>query len=139
VFHVTADSNIFISAFNFGGNPERLIDMARHGQIELAVSEPIISEVARILADKFHWIPDDVADARRRISRFTKLVSPTETLNVVNADPTDNRLLECAVAAGSHVLVTGDKHLLVLGSFRGIDVMTVNDFLQRVQGRAAGR
>jgi putative PIN family toxin of toxin-antitoxin system len=118
VFHVTADSNIFISAFNFGGNPERPIDMARHGQIDLVVSGPIVNEIARILADKFHWTPEDVADARR-ISGFTKLVSPTETLDVVKADPTDNRLLECAVAAGSHVLVTGDKHLLALGSFAG--------------------
>ena len=57
----------------------------------------------------------------------------------MKADPTDNRLLECAVAAGSHVLVTGDRHLLALGSFRGIDVMTVSDFLQRVQSRATGR
>jgi uncharacterized protein len=73
VFHVTADSNIFISAFNFGGNPERLIEMARHGQIELAVSGAIVNEIARILAEKFHWLPDDVTDARGRISGFTKL------------------------------------------------------------------
>jgi len=139
VFHVTADSNIFISAFNFGGNPGRLIDMARHGQIELAVSGPIVNEIARILAEKFSWIPEDVADARRRISGFTKLVYSTETLDVVKADPTDNRLLECAVAAGSDVLVTGDKHLLALGNFRGIDVMTVSDFLQSVQGPEAGQ
>ena len=139
MFHVTADSNIFISAFNFGGNPGRLIDMARHGQIELAVSGPIVNEIARILAEKFSWIPEDVADARRRISGFTKLVYSTETLDVVKADPTDNRLLECAVAAGSDVLVTGDKHLLALGNFRGIDVMTVSDFLQSVQGPEAGQ
>ena len=67
------------------------------------VSEPIVNEITRILADKFHWIPQDVADARRRISGFTKLVSPEETLDVVKADPTDNRLLECAVAAGSQL------------------------------------
>jgi predicted nucleic acid-binding protein len=70
VFHVTADSNIFVSAFNFGGNPGHLMDMARHRQIELAVSDPIVNEIARILATKFHWIPEDVANARRRISRF---------------------------------------------------------------------
>lgn len=132
---VTADSNIFISAFNWGGNPERLIDMARHGQIELAVSEPVVDEIARILADKLHWAPEDVADARRRISGFTTLVSPTETLDVVKADPTDNGLLECAVAAGSEVIVSGDKHLLALKSFRGIDIVSVSNFLQRARNR----
>jgi putative PIN family toxin of toxin-antitoxin system len=135
VHKVTADSNIFVSAFNWGGNPERLIDMARDGTIELALSEPIVNEVARILGGKLRWIPEDVADARRRIGKFTKLVSPTETLDIVKADPTDNRILECAVTAASEIIVTGDKHLLALGSFRGIDVMTVRDFLQRGRGR----
>ena len=46
---VTADSNIFVSAFNWGGNPQRLIELARDGKIELAISEPIVHEIARIL------------------------------------------------------------------------------------------
>ena len=54
-----------------------------------------------------------------------------ETLDVVKDDASDNRIVECAVAAGSDVIVSGDKHLLALGSFRGIEVMTVSDFLQR--------
>jgi predicted nucleic acid-binding protein len=54
---------------------------------------------------------------------------------VVKDDPSDNRIVECAVAAGSDVIVSGDKHLLALGSFRGIEVMTVSDFLQRGPGR----
>ncbi len=103
----------------------------RHGRIELAVSRPVVDEVARILSDKFHWTDDDVADARRPIAEFTLLLSPAETLNVVTADPSDNRLLECAVAAGSSVLVSGDRHLLSLRSFRGIDIMTVTDFLAK--------
>ena len=58
-----------------------------------------------------------------------RVVEPTEPLDVVTADPTDNRIFECAVAAGSEVLVTRDKHLLRLGEFRGIKVVNVSDFL----------
>lgn len=132
---VTADSNVIISAFNWGGKPAQLVDMARHGRIELAVSEPIVNEIARILEAKLKWSPHDAADARRRIARFTTLVSPTETIDAIPADPTDNRILECAVAAGSEVIVSGDRHLLALGSFGGIVIMTVADFLQRGRGR----
>lgn len=57
---VIADSNIFVSAFNCGGNPERLIELAREGKIELAVSEPIVHEIARILGGKLHWAPEEV-------------------------------------------------------------------------------
>jgi predicted nucleic acid-binding protein len=62
-------------------------------------------------------------------------VSPAEIIEAVPADPDDNRVLECAVAAGSEVIVTGDKHLLALGSFRGIDIVMVSDFLKRVSRR----
>ena len=53
----------------------------------------------------------------------------------VKDDASDNRIVECAVAAGSDVIVTGDKHLLALGSFRGIDIVRVSDFLGRVSRR----
>ena len=68
-----------------------MVDMARHGRIELAVSEPIVNENTRILEAKLKWSPDDAADARRRIARLTTLVSPTETIDAIPADPTDNR------------------------------------------------
>jgi len=72
---------------------------------------------------------------REEISGFTKLISTTETLDAVKADPTDNRVLECAVAAGSEVVITGDRHLLELGTFRGINMTTVSDFLADSRGR----
>ena len=74
---------------------------------------------------------------RAEIATFTKRAAPIETLDVVKGDASDNRIVECAVAAGSDVIVSGDKHLLGLGSFRGIEVMTVSDFLQRGLGRCA--
>jgi hypothetical protein len=65
----------------------------------------------------------------------TKHVSPTDRLDVVKADPTDNKILECAVAAGSEVIVSGDRHLLGLGEFRSNPIMTVATCLVRCQAR----
>ena len=48
---VTADSNILISAFLRGGKPLELLELARAGQIELSVSDPILDETARVLKD----------------------------------------------------------------------------------------
>jgi putative PIN family toxin of toxin-antitoxin system len=131
VRRVTGDSNIIISALSRGGKPQELLDLARHGRIELAVSEAILDEVGRILSDKFEWSTERVNNVRAEITTFTKHAAPTETLEVVKGDASDNRIVECAVAAGSDVIVSGDKHLLALGIFRGIEVMTVSDFLQR--------
>jgi predicted nucleic acid-binding protein len=61
-------------------------------------------------------------------------VAPTQTLNVTD-DPDDNRILECAVAAGSDYIVTYDKDLLRLGEYAGVKIVTAVDFLQRGMAR----
>ncbi len=44
-------------------------------------------------------------------------------------DENDNRVLECAIDGNADSIITGDYHLLQLGSFQKIDIMTVSDFL----------
>jgi predicted nucleic acid-binding protein len=61
-------------------------------------------------------------------------VHPTQTLDVVPDDPDDNRVVECAVAAGSRFIVTGDGDLLRLGSYGNIRILQVADFLKLVEG-----
>jgi predicted nucleic acid-binding protein len=72
---------------------------------------------------------------RAEVATFTKRVSCTETLDAVKADPDDNRILECAVAAWSDVIVTGDAHLLQLGAYRVIKIMKVADSLGQARDR----
>ena len=73
---VTADTNIYISALNFGGKPLQLLELARAGKIELAISNAIITEMSRILYDKFYWNRDDVGEAVDQIFGFTKYLEP---------------------------------------------------------------
>jgi putative PIN family toxin of toxin-antitoxin system len=129
VRRITADTNLYVSALQFGGKPQTLLDMAQDGQIELALSDEILDETLRILRDKFQRSPEYLRDAEAQLRAVTKHVSPTERLDVVKADPTDNKILECAVAAGSEVVVSGDKHLLELDGFREMQIIRVAEFL----------
>ena len=131
----TADSNIWVSGLNWHGKPHELLNLARDVKIELAISDAILDEFSRILHDKLEWSDDRLNSVRAEVATFTKRVSSTETLDVVKADPDDNRILECAVAAGSDVIVTGDAHLLQLGAYGGIKIMKVADFLGRARDR----
>ena len=131
----TADSNIWVSGLNWYGKANELLNLARDGTIELAISDAILDEFSRILHDKLEWSDDRLNSMRAEVATFTKRVSSTETLDVVKADPDDNRILECAVAAGSDVIVTGDAHLLQLGAYGGIKIMNVADFLGQARGR----
>ena len=135
VLRVTADSNIYISALNFGGLPDKLLDLARSGEIQLAVSEAILAEVSRVLRDKFEWSENSIVQVRAQISDFTERVNPERGIDVVQDDPTDNRILECAESGRSEYLVTGDKHLLKLGQFEATRIVTPAEFLE-IQGRA---
>ena len=136
MFKVTADTNIYLSALNFGGKPQELLELARAGKIELAISNAIITEISRILYNKFSWDRGDVAEGVDLLLRFTNYVHPDHRFDFVPADPDDNRVLECAVQAGSQVIVTGDTDLLVLRRFRTIRIQNVSDFL--VAFRASG-
>jgi putative PIN family toxin of toxin-antitoxin system len=131
VTRVTLDSNVYLSGFVFGGKPRRLLEMAIEGEIEVAVSDPIIQEIRRHLLGKFGWSEPRAARAVESIAEFAKHVTPTETIDTVPTDPDDNRVLECAVSAGSQTIVTGDDDLLRLVAFRGIEIVRVADFLTR--------
>jgi putative PIN family toxin of toxin-antitoxin system len=135
VVGVTADSNIYISALNFGGPPDRLLDMARAGDIDLHISDDILSEVMRVLRDKFRWTDEALALAKDRIGDFTKTIQPGQAVEIVTADPTDNRIVECALAGKSDYIVTGDKHLLNLGHVGEIKIVKPADFLGTQPGR----
>jgi putative PIN family toxin of toxin-antitoxin system len=131
VNRVTLDSNVYLSGFVFGGKPKRVLEMAIDGEIEVAVSDPIIQEVRRHLLGKFGWSEPRAAEAIESITEFAMHVTPTEAIDTVPTDPDDNRVLECAVSAGSQTILTGDDDLLRLVAFRGIEIVRVADFLTR--------
>jgi uncharacterized protein len=105
--------------------------LARRGVVKLHVSTFIMDEVARVLSEKFGWEEDRVGRAVAQVRRVAAGVhEPDESVSLIEDDPTDNRILECALAADARFIFTGDKkHLLPLGSFRGVSIVGLRDFL----------
>jgi putative PIN family toxin of toxin-antitoxin system len=135
VVRVTADTNVYISALNFGGQPDKLLDMARAGDIELHISDDILAEVMRVLHDKFRWTDEALALAKDRIGDFAKTIQPGQAVQIVTADPTDNKIIECALARKSDYIVSGDKHLLDLGQVGTVKIVKPAEFLGMLEGR----
>jgi putative PIN family toxin of toxin-antitoxin system len=127
---VVFDTNIFISAFLApGGAAEHAFRLAREKRFALATSIPILTETANKLREKFDQTDEDVQLALKIITRTAEVVRPKRTVSVV-ADEPDNRVLECALEASADVLVTGDRHLLVLKRFEEIAIVRLADFLR---------
>ena len=136
MLRITADTNVIVSGLNFRGNPRRMLAAAEAGAIRLCVSPAILAEVADVLQrEKFGWDVADAKEATDWISQISDNVAPTQPVDVIKDDPSDNRILECAAAARSRYVISGDKHLLRLKSFEGKPIVTVAESLAILQGR----
>lgn len=135
---VTADSNIWVSAFNFRGKPRQLIEMGAEGVVSIDLSDYIVEEVLRVLKLKFQWSAQALAEAKSEMETTGHKVTPREAVNVVKEDVADNRILECAQAARSDYIVSGDRDLLRMRVFRDIPIVRVADFLS-VVSKGRGR
>ncbi len=125
---IVADTNIYISAYNFGGIPNQVLDLARARRAELFLCAPILNEFRKILRAKFAWSPERIRTVVVDINQFTRIVELRGTITAIKKDDADNRILECAIAADAEIIVTGDSHILELGSFRGIRILTARAF-----------
>ena len=123
------DTNVYISAFVVPGSKSELaFRLAVRGAFELAVSREILAEVRGKLASKLGLSEVEIGGVEQVILGAVTFVEPEAELCVLEDEP-DNRILECAVASGATAIVTGDKHLLTLGGYEGIGIMTVADLL----------
>lgn len=130
---VVCDTNIYISAFIFpGSKPDQVLNLARQGLIELYVSPFIIDELRRVLEEKFRLGDTKIIEVTERVRELSTIVEPEVRVSIIQEKQDDNRILECAIQARAHYLVTGDtKHILPLREYQGISICSPADFLQR--------
>ena len=128
---IVLDTNVLISALLFGGNPREILDRVIRGEIVLCLSESITSELAKVLQrPKFGFSPTIVNQIVTELSAISELVLPTEMIQEIRADETDNRVLECAFEASAEYIVSGDVHLLELQKFGSIQIVNPQQFLE---------
>ena len=128
---VVLDTNVLISALAFpGSKPDQILSRIRRGEIDLFISSFILSELDRVLREKFRLTKKEAQDRVNAVSSIAHLVEPTERIQVVTAKDDDNRILECAIEAQADFLVTGDKEqLLPLGSLRDTRIISPSEFV----------
>jgi uncharacterized protein len=127
MLRVVADTNVFISALMFGGLPGSFLDLALLESFTLVTSVALLDEKLR---KKFELSPEDADLIRARLEKTAEVVNPEVSLSVISDDPDDDRVLECAVTGRVDYVVSGDRRLLRLGSFVGIPIMSVRQFLE---------
>ena len=130
---VVCDTNIYISFLKFGGKAEILLEHVFRGEFDLVISPEIIRETADVLKKKFGWEDEEIERSIMVLTKACQVVRPTQRIEKVKSDISDNRILECAVEGKVDYIVTGDKkHLLPLKKFHGIRIYSPQKFLKKV-------
>jgi putative PIN family toxin of toxin-antitoxin system len=85
--------------------------------------------LAEKLETRLHFSAEQVAETVADYLGFLRMVQIPKVLDAVPRDPEDNMVLECAIEGQAQYIVSGDKDLLVLKEFRGIQIVRASDFL----------
>lgn len=130
---IVIDTNVMASAVFFGGQPYRLLHYIMEGQVDVVASEEIVDEYEEIFLRLKHKYPS----IRTRIplndilARF-EIIRVTSDIHV-SRDPDDDKFISCAVDGKCLYIVSGDSDLLSIGNYGNVEILTVVDFLNRIE------
>ncbi len=129
---VVFDTNILISALLFKKSKTRKVyDLAKQGLFSLYLSEFILEEFRKVVTEKFRMPKIFTERHILRLRKIAYIVESKEKTNIIKEHKEDNRILECALSAKAHYLVTGGtKHILPLKEFKGIKIVSPSEFLE---------
>ena len=132
---VVLDTNIYVSALIApSGNPAKILEAWLSGHFDVLVSPPIIEEILRVTAyeriqKKYPLVKETRLEYVELINAQSILVKPEQRLAVIVEDESDNRYIECGVAGNAQYIVSGDEHLLKVGIYRDIVLISPASFL----------
>lgn len=138
---VVLDTNVIVSSLlSAQGAPAEIIRRWEAGEFDVAISPPLISELKRVLT--YEWVrkylkfsDEEMVDFLKYLRAAALVVDPDITVEVVQADPDDNRVLECALAAGAVYIISGNTHLLELEAYHQIVILNPVGFLAALKLR----
>ncbi len=124
------DTNIFISAVFWEGKPYLIVKKAINQEIIVFISNYIIDEIQKVLVRDFNLEKQEIEDIVNAVLYFTHLIEPKESVTVIKDDPKDDKILDCAITCSADFIVSQDNHLLNLKTFKGIQIVSPEEFLK---------
>jgi putative PIN family toxin of toxin-antitoxin system len=133
------DTNVLISGFlSRSSFPAKIVDGWVFHLFTPVVLPELMQEYTTVLArNKFSIL----GPLKKRMLILQGLLSlpwvvmvyPEEKVELISADKKDNMFLECALAGSASVIISGDAHLLGLNTFRGIQIFSAREFVQKIE------
>ena len=138
--NVVLDTNVLVSALIKTGKPRELFLKITEGRIQLILSRSILKEFSEVADDpriRKYVDQDDIIAFLRIVGSVAKIVKVKSRFKVVKEDPDDDAVLRTAFDVKADCIVSGNNHLLSLGAFRGIRILTVDELLTSLKKEKA--
>jgi len=131
---IVLDTNVLYSALGWDGNEKAVLLRTQSEDVDLLLSEHIISEFIRVLScNKFTNVSAEKISLFLEIIVETSVFVDTKTrISAIKNDPDDNCILECAYDGKADYIISGDKHLLDLKEYEGIEILNAKSFLKKM-------
>jgi uncharacterized protein len=129
---VVIDTNVMISGIFFSGIPAEILNSWRRGDIQFVISSDIANEYVKVVNILANDYPDiEINSILTLILANSEIILAPPMLNQVCQDIDDDKFLACALAGKCSVIISGDKHLLKLSGYQGINVLSPRIFVEQ--------
>lgn len=127
---VVVDTNVLVSALVGHGKPRRLV-LKLLGKHTVILSREMLAELADVLArDRFMIKDSQLERYLSGLVRKSEIVTISTRFKMISEDPDDDTVLNTAYSGKANYIVTGDRHLLALREFKGIEIVKVTHMLE---------
>ena len=129
---IILDTNVFISGIFFFGPPYEILKAWRNGKFKIVISQEILLEYQRVsekLNQKFPMI--NIQTMIDLLTVKADLVISPELPIQICKDPEDDKFISCALASNSKIIITGDKHLLNVNGYEGLEIIRPREFVKK--------
>ncbi len=121
---ITVDTNFLVSSTQWDYSVgHKLLRKLIEKDVEIFTAIEILEEFSEVLQRDFKYISEEIEKIIEKIFPFLTLVEIQGKIKVIQDDPDDDKVIECAIVSSSDYIVTYDKHLLKLKEFKGIKII----------------
>ena len=135
------DTNIIVSStISTQSNPAKILDYWREKRFRMIITPAIIEEMWQVLfrpgIKKYRKFSDErTKKFLLKLQKEATLITPTQKIKLIEKDPADDVFIIAAVEGQADYIVSGDKHLLELGSYQNIRIVSPGEFVEIIEAK----
>lgn len=129
---IVLDTNVLASGLFFAGTPLKILNGIKQRKYTPVISSDIVDEYRRTINKLANHFPNINADTQLELFIVSsEICQPEKLIEPVCKDPADDKFIACAITGDVKVIVSGDKHLLDVSGYNGIEVLSPRQFVAK--------